>query len=566
MRKSVYLFILSLFLTGNLYSQSPYSQSPSIVPNIYNSTGDGVDVARFIKADSKGNMYVVGNTHLKGGTRDYLLLKYDLYGNFIFARTYNGPGNSTDTISSIFIDLHDDVYVTGSSTNTYNNFEITTIKYDKDGNILWIVRNEENFGAENSPFDVVVDNNKNVYVTGWVQQNGSYDCMLIKYNRVGELLWKKTMNGSANSNDEGYSLEFSPEQEYVYLGACMDEISGRQNFALFKFDLNGNQVWMKTYDRDGSPSDYVHDIAIDPKGCIYVTGTTIGDGTDSDITTLKYDKAGNVMWIQNYDGLGHGADWVNWIKLDKDNNVYLVGGVQGITYNPNLGYKARNDGYALKYNEEGIFQWIGTYDGPNHFHDCAQSLDIDEMGNVYITGRTCVNGWEYSDNIYTIKFNKSGAKVWTKIFDGAVHDADYGSGIVYNPVSRTVFSTGHSSRHVPGETKSAKYANYDVVLIKYIEESSFQDNQSNLTISELSNYPNPFNPVTNIQFSISKEDFIKLNVYDISGRLIKNLIDGYKTAGNHIITFDGSNLSSGVYFYTLQTSSNKITNRFILNK
>jgi len=68
------------------------------------------------------------------------------------------------------------------------------------------------------------------------------------------------------------------------------------------------------------------------------------------------------------------------------------------------------------------------------------------------------------------------------------------------------------------------------------------------------NYPNPFNPVTNIKFSIPKAGFVKMNVYDITGRLVKKLVNQNITPGIYTVDFDGSNLASGVYFYKLEAS------------
>jgi len=68
------------------------------------------------------------------------------------------------------------------------------------------------------------------------------------------------------------------------------------------------------------------------------------------------------------------------------------------------------------------------------------------------------------------------------------------------------------------------------------------------------NYPNPFNPNTTIQYTISKAGNVKLIIYDILGRETKILVNEYKQAGNYQITFNAKNLSSGVYFYKLQTS------------
>lgn len=80
------------------------------------------------------------------------------------------------------------------------------------------------------------------------------------------------------------------------------------------------------------------------------------------------------------------------------------------------------------------------------------------------------------------------------------------------------------------------------------------------------NYPNPFNPVTNIQFSIINSGFVSLKIYDILGGLVKELVNEYKYAGAYSIQFDGTGLSSGVYYYKLETGNFSDTKRMILVK
>lgn len=80
------------------------------------------------------------------------------------------------------------------------------------------------------------------------------------------------------------------------------------------------------------------------------------------------------------------------------------------------------------------------------------------------------------------------------------------------------------------------------------------------------NYPNPFNPVTQIKFDIPKKEFIKLIVYDVLGREIATLLNETKLPGSYIVDFDGSNLSSGVYFYKLEAGTFSAVKRMILIK
>jgi photosystem II stability/assembly factor-like uncharacterized protein len=86
------------------------------------------------------------------------------------------------------------------------------------------------------------------------------------------------------------------------------------------------------------------------------------------------------------------------------------------------------------------------------------------------------------------------------------------------------------------------------------------------TYSLLQNYPNPFNPATVISYQLAMNSVVRLNVYDILGRLVNTLIDERQTAGGHSVTFNGNNLPSGIYFYRLQAGNYVETKKMILLK
>ncbi len=77
---------------------------------------------------------------------------------------------------------------------------------------------------------------------------------------------------------------------------------------------------------------------------------------------------------------------------------------------------------------------------------------------------------------------------------------------------------------------------------------------------------NPFNPVTNIQFDLPKEVLVTLKVYDVLGREVKSLVNEFKQAGSYIVSFDGSELSSGIYFYRLEAGDFVRVKRMVLIK
>lgn len=80
------------------------------------------------------------------------------------------------------------------------------------------------------------------------------------------------------------------------------------------------------------------------------------------------------------------------------------------------------------------------------------------------------------------------------------------------------------------------------------------------------NYPNPFNPVTKISYMVPKSSFVDLNIYDISGRLVKNLVSGNHAEGNYEVDFNGESLSSGIYFCRMNSENYSNSIKMILVK
>lgn len=80
------------------------------------------------------------------------------------------------------------------------------------------------------------------------------------------------------------------------------------------------------------------------------------------------------------------------------------------------------------------------------------------------------------------------------------------------------------------------------------------------------NFPNPFNPSTSISFSIPTDSKVTLEVYDVLGKAVKSLVNENKAAGSYTVTFDASNLSSGVYFYRLSAGENTLLKKMNLIK
>ena len=87
-----------------------------------------------------------------------------------------------------------------------------------------------------------------------------------------------------------------------------------------------------------------------------------------------------------------------------------------------------------------------------------------------------------------------------------------------------------------------------------------------LTYSLAQNYPNPFNPSTKINFSIPKQGNVSLKIYDVLGKEVMTLLNETKQPGNYEVVFNGTNLSSGAYFYRLESGEFSDIKRMILIK
>lgn len=92
------------------------------------------------------------------------------------------------------------------------------------------------------------------------------------------------------------------------------------------------------------------------------------------------------------------------------------------------------------------------------------------------------------------------------------------------------------------------------------------ENNDRLMYTLLNNYPNPFNPNTNIEFTIPEREYVELNLYNILGQKVKILLNKEISGGHHTVRFNGENFSSGIYYYQLKTNKYSIVRKMLLLK
>jgi len=136
----------------------------------------------------------------------------------------------------------------------------------------------------------------------------------------------------------------------------------------------------------------------------------------------------------------------------------------------------------------------------------------------------------------------------------------------YGPVTETTSLQVQSPARLPGRyfwtviandgvlaTPSLDVFAFTIYSVAEVDESGNNPN----TFSLFQNYPNPFNPTTSIEYRVGSSEYVTLKVYDVLGREVATLVNEEKLPGEYEIEFDGSQLSSGIYFYKL-TSGNFI--------
>jgi uncharacterized delta-60 repeat protein len=170
----------------------------------------------------------------------------------------------------------------------------------------------------------------------------------------------------------------------------------------------------------------------------------------------------------------------------------------------------------------------------------------------------------------------------------AKFDLDYGTldpnfGISFYPITESGYNQqsfvsaiaqqSDGKYILVGGTKYSSTNNWDVMVLRFIDNPEVvtgiaADNHNSLPadFSLLTNYPNPFNPVTTIRYQLPQSGWTIVKVFDLAGQEIQTLVDGSQAQGEHQVEFDASGLSNGIYFCRLSAPGFTATQKMILMK
>ena len=325
-----------------------------------------------------------------------------------WVQTYNGTGNGLDISFSVVVDNLGNVYVAGNSPGDTSANDITTIKYDSAGQQQWVQRYNGPGNSDdgtNGTNAIAVDDSGNVYVAGWSAGAENTDYVVIKYNSNGDQQWAQRYNGPGNDYDAPYGIALDSSGNVYVTGTSTGDGTGF-DYTTIKYDNDGQQQWVKGYNGTGNSYDAALALAVDDSGNVYVTGTSTAQNGLGDCVTIKYDTDGNQQWAKTYDGAANGNDYGNSVTVDTSGNVYVTGS--------SAGAKTGQDYLTIKYDSSGQQLWASTYSSPKNNWDEGRSIGLDGSGNVYVTGVLEYSEGGSSDDWGTIKYNSSGVEQWVR--------------------------------------------------------------------------------------------------------------------------------------------------------
>ncbi|MEA3475754.1 MAG: FlgD immunoglobulin-like domain containing protein [Candidatus Cloacimonadota bacterium] len=465
-----------------------------------------------------------------------------------FERTYGGTDE--DYGSSVQQTYDGGYIIAGWTESLTGGNDVYLIKTDEDGDTVWTktyggTRTDEGFSVQQT-------SDSGYIVVGHTYSFGAAyedDVWLIKTDSDGDTLWTKAY-GESNHCDRGYSVQQTNDRGYIITGYTESYGLNYAHVWLIKTDSLGNILWDKTF--GGADNiGYGRSVQQTNEGGYIITGWTDSYGTgDNDVWLIKTDSSGNFLWDKKF-GRGY-HDYGRSVRQTNDGGYIVTGETRP--------YGADNsDVWLIKTYANGDTVWTKTYGGSTA--DRGWSVRQTFGGGYIITGYTTSGAG--SGDVWLIKADSSGNKLWDKTFGGSSYD--YG---------RSVQQTNDGGYIVTGITSSYGAGNEDVYLIKTDGDGFVNiDNEPLVTNNYLflQNYPNPFKTETTIRFSLKGPSHVELKIYNIKGQLVKKLVDCQQMSGKHSVVWDGSDengkaVSNEIYLYRLHSNGASETRKMLLIK
>jgi hypothetical protein len=283
----------------------------------------GADLA----ADTNGDAYVVGFSN------NFATVKLDSFGSNLWMTTYTDVGPTVSQV--VAVDSNGNVFVSGSdgrfeTDGQTTGYAVTTIKYDADGQKLWISTGQEFHVPPTVMKGAGFDSHEN-FILNYISYSGPFD--LIDYaNTNGNVLWGAFANGIYGVS---YAMALDSLDNILLSGSLslLGLNDSSDSYGTIKLSTNGLCLWTNFYPPffEG-PTGAALAIAVDHANNAYTTGyvsepNAADNHMVTNLVTIKYDNNGNQVWLQQYAPPGNGGTVAvgNAIAVDNSGNVYVTG-------------------------------------------------------------------------------------------------------------------------------------------------------------------------------------------------------------------------------------------------
>lgn len=422
-------------------------------------------------------------------------------------QTIGGP--YIEGATSVIQTSNGDFVVVGV-TNSYGSgkYDIYMVRTDSSGDTIWW----RAFGGteDDEGYSVQETSDGGFIISGSTKSfgAGSYDIYLIKTNSSGNVQWSKEFGGSYP--EYGYSVIQTSDGGYIVAGRTVSFGAGNSDVYLVKTDSGGNVMWTKTF--GGTADEEAQSIQQTDDGGYIIAGRTTSSGAgSSDVYLIKTDSNGNSVWIRTFGGSNY--DSANSVEQTSDGGYIITGRYQAASM-VGLIYLIKTDSY-------GDAMWsrtIGTND-----YSSGESVHETTDGGFIITGMTIHS--TTSHDVLLVKTDVSGDTLWTATYGGNGSEVGY-----------SVQQTDDEGYIVAGMTNSFGADSIDVYLIKLETDTGIEEVHWDNPLFVLESAgPNPFSSSLTITYSLPEQSSVELAVFDLSGRLVDELINDQQSGGAHSV-------------------------------
>ena len=278
----------------------------------FSGLGDGNNSGYDVAVDGSGNVVVGGVSYRNDSDYDFVTVKYTPDGDVEWTEYYDGPAGFYDQIFALVIDGEDRIYVTGRSAGgSGQGQDYCTICYSPGGTALWISRYAGPAMGDDEPRAIALHPGGGVVVGGTSAgySSAGSDVAVVRYDEQGNELWVKRYDSPYGGDDICFDLAVAGDGTSFAVGRCAT-IYGHTDLLVFWVTPDGSASGALRHDGPGGGDDTAFAAAADRRGGVLVAGTEMADaaGGWNNLLLLKLDCYGTLLWAETYNGPEGGRD------------------------------------------------------------------------------------------------------------------------------------------------------------------------------------------------------------------------------------------------------------------